>query len=119
MELDEKRAALQAAAETRKAELGMQADTVKFSAMQEIAEIKTLAAAQAAANAATGIRWLDAFRGVIRPGTAAIVVLFYVTTRGVEMYAVGVYGMNDFDRTILGSVLGWMFADRSIRHMKQ
>lgn len=106
-ELDSKRAASRAAEKQ-----------IEFNAKEEIEAWRALIQAQKDEAVMTGVRWLDAWRKAIRPGYATLFGVFYVSARGAEMYVNGVFGMNDFDEAIFGSILGFYFTDRALAKRK-
>ncbi len=57
-----------------------------------------------------GIYFVDAWNGVIRPSAATFVLLLWFTKVVVQGFV-----MDDWDRDISGVVLGFYFADRSLK----
>ncbi len=73
----------------------------------------------------TGIRWVDAWNGAIRPAVASVAlfawlgVVFYFAPSAIqgmgatEKTALGIM-MIEFSLSLVGSVLGWYFGARSL-----
>lgn len=57
----------------------------------------------------TGIQWVDAWNGAIRPLTATIAILLWVGA----LVAQG-FQMTEWDTSLVGVVIGFFFADRSL-----
>jgi hypothetical protein len=57
----------------------------------------------------TGVRWVDAWNGSIRPAAATIALCLWV-------FALASAGFitNDWDKELVGVILGFYFADRSL-----
>lgn len=62
-----------------------------------------------AAAIPTGVKWVDAWNGSIRPAAATVSLCLWV-------FALGKAGFitNDWDRELVGVILGFYFADRSL-----
>lgn len=56
-----------------------------------------------------GIAWVDAWNGCVRPSAATIALLLWLF----EIIAAG-FIMQDWDRELVGVILGFYFADRSL-----
>lgn len=91
------------------AELGVQ--TIRVQGEQTINAIEAEAWAGAVQQAAkpTGIWIVDVWNGVIRPLAASIAVFLWV----VALNAQG-WKMSDWDRELVGVILGFFFATRSL-----
>ena len=57
----------------------------------------------------TGILWVDAWNGIIRPLAATMVLVLWALKLGQQGFA-----MQDYDMEISGVVLGFFFADRGL-----
>lgn len=79
----------------------------------ELADIETLTTAMAATSRPSGIAWVDALNGSVRPVVTYTLLAFYVAYR---MRSGQPYDPNT-DGALLGSVLGFWFADRALRKM--
>jgi len=62
-----------------------------------------------AAAIPTGVKWVDAWNGSIRPAAATVAICLWV-------FALAKAGFitNDWDKELVGVVLGFYFADRSL-----
>ena len=62
-----------------------------------------------AASVPTGVKWVDAWNGSVRPAAATIALCLWV-------FALANAGFitNDWDRELVGVILGFYFADRSL-----
>ena len=62
-----------------------------------------------AAAIPTGVKWVDAWNGTIRPAAATVALCLWV-------FALAKAGFitNDWDRELVGVILGFYFADRSL-----
>jgi len=57
----------------------------------------------------TGVKWVDAWNGSIRPAAASIALMLWVLALANAGFSIG-----DWDRELVGVVLGFYFADRSL-----
>lgn len=89
------------------AELGVKTIQVQAEARAEELELQGWAAAVADAGKTTGIKWVDAWNGVIRPLCASIAVFLWVSA----LNAAG-WHMTDWDKELVGVILGFFFASR-------
>lgn len=91
------------------AELGVQ--TIRVQGEQDVArsEVDAWAAAVANAGKPSGIWLVDAWNGSIRPLAASISIFLWV----VALNANG-WKMTDWDRELVGVVLGFFFASRAL-----
>lgn len=91
------------------ADLGVK--TIQVQADADLSRLDASAFAQAVADVGkqTGIRWLDAWNGAVRPALATIaiaVVFFEVARNG--------WQLSDWDRELVGGILGIYIADRTL-----
>lgn len=89
------------------AELGVETIRVQGEQIANQTELQGWAAAVAAANKPTGIGWVDAWNGVIRPGAASIALFLWVNALNSQGWS-----MSEWDRELVGVVLGFFFASR-------
>lgn len=91
------------------AELGIKTIAVQADADAARLDAGAWAEAVAAVGRPSGIRWIDAWNGAIRPGLATLaigVVVAEVATAG--------FALGDWHREIVGGILGIYIADRSL-----
>ena len=62
-----------------------------------------------AAGVPTGIRWVDAWNGVIRPMTASLALMLWAWG-----FANGGFTMSEWDKDLVAVAIGFYFADRSL-----
>ncbi len=91
------------------ADLGVKVIEAKMESA--LSEVETTAWAQAVADVGkpTGIKFLDAWNGAIRPALATLamcVVLFEVVKNG--------FALSEWDRELVGAILGIYVADRHL-----
>jgi hypothetical protein len=108
-ELDEKRAARQDATIRLQAELGVKQLEVAGDAEVKKLEAAAFAEAMKSANVPTGVRWVDAWNGTIRPLSATIALTLWF----LELLKAA-FVLTDWDRNLIASILGYYFADRHI-----
>jgi hypothetical protein len=89
------------------AELGVKTIQVQADADVGKLEMEGWAAAVAQANKATGIFFVDVWNGSIRPLAASISIFLWV----VALNAQG-FKMGEWDRELVGVILGFFFASR-------
>lgn len=72
-------------------------------------EAEAFVAAIKAAAIPTGVKWVDAWNGSIRPAAATVALCLWV-------FALAQAGFitNDWDRELVGVILGFYFADRAL-----
>jgi hypothetical protein len=81
-----------------------------------------------AQGAPSGIKWVDALSASVRPIlTYWWAIGLYSTSKGIEIYiallaatpiaAIAPILVTDFDRAVIGSVVGFWFADRALRKL--
>jgi hypothetical protein len=91
------------------AELNVRQVEVQRDAAVASADADAFAEAMKNAFTPTGVQWVDAWNGVIRPAAATIVlVLWFAKLAGQG------FDMVEWDMDISGVVLGFYFADRSL-----
>lgn len=97
-------------AQRLQAELGTKTIGVKAEADVSVVEADAFREAMARAAVPTGIRWIDGWNGAIRPafGTAALALWLLMEHK--TGWAFGVWSMD-----LAGVVVGYFFADRSLR----
>lgn len=91
------------------AELGIQTIRVQAEAAIGQAEAQGWAAAVAAAQQPTGIFVVDVWNGVIRPLAASIAILLWVFALNEQGFK-----MSDWDKELVGVILGFFFASREL-----
>lgn len=89
------------------AELGVQTIRVQGEADANKAEIEGWAQAVATATKPSGILFVDFFNGIVRPTAASIAILLWVLALNSQGYKMG-----DWDRELVGAILGFYFATR-------
>lgn len=72
-------------------------------------ETEAFTEAMKRAHQPTGVRWVDAWNGAIRPAAATIALLLWTAKLAAQGFA-----MESYDQEITGAVLGFFFADRSL-----
>lgn len=94
-------------------QLGVEQIHVQSDADVSKLEADAFKEAMKVANQPTGIRWVDAWNGVIRPSTATIAIALWLLS---VLKAALV--ITEWDRNLIASVLGYYFADRHIGKAK-
>lgn len=91
------------------AELGIR--TIEAQAESNVLTAEAEAFTEAIKNAMkpTGIYWVDAWNGIIRPAAATLALTLWA----LKLYSQG-FVMQPYDTEITGVVLGFFFADRSL-----
>lgn len=91
------------------AELGVK--TIQVQADADIARTDAAGfyAAFESANKPTGIKFVDGWNGIIRPLCATIVIILW----GHAMKEAG-FALSDWDKELMGTVLGFFFASREL-----
>lgn len=92
-------------------ELGIKEIEVKSNADQAIEELRAWAVAVADVGKSTGIKWLDAWNGAVRPFLATLAILMVC----IEIVSLG-FAMTDWHRELFGAILGIFVADRSLKN---
>lgn len=72
-------------------------------------EADAFVAAMKDAMKPTGIVWVDAWNGIIRPAAASIALLLWCFALWKAGFLTG-----DWDKELMGAILGFYFADRSL-----
>ena len=93
------------------AELGIKTIEATATAAADKADADAFAQAVADVGKSTGIRWLDTWNGAIRPFLATIstiAILIELANHGLVL--------SDWDRDLVGAILGMYVADRSLTH---
>lgn len=93
------------------AEMGVKAITVKADADIGQAEAEAWASMVDATGKSTGIAWVDAWNGSIRPLIASLAVAAII----IELSHNG-WTLTDWDKEVFGGALGLFLADRSLAH---
>jgi len=107
-ELDAAQFERQQAAIKLQAELGIQTINVQRDADIAREDAEGFYAAQAAQRP-TGIGWVDAWNGMIRPLIATICVVLWVRAMNQAGFV-----LTEWDQQIIGTVFGWFFASREL-----
>lgn len=90
-------------------ELGIKEITVRAEAAVDEKEADAWLAAMANADRPSGVAWVDGWNKSIRPAAATIVLALWVSTLSVRDFVV-----TPWDLELMGAVLGFFFADRSL-----
>jgi hypothetical protein len=109
-DLDSAKASQQLEAMKTQSALGIQLAQVTAQTALDQSDADTFNSAIKLANASSGVRWVDAWNGTIRPAFATVVLILWV---GSLIVRHGV--LNDWDTSLMGSVAGFFFADRALR----
>lgn len=90
-------------------ELGIK--TIEAQAQAHIDQVEADAFTEAMKNAfkPTGITWVDAWNGTIRPAAATIVLALWCLKLNAQNFV-----MQDWDLSLAGVVLGFFFANRAL-----
>lgn len=90
-------------------ELGVKMVEVQKDAAIAAGELDAFSKAIEAAARPTGIKWVDAWNGAIRPSYATIALALWLVKVGAQGFT-----MDTFDSELLAVVAGFYFADRSL-----
>lgn len=92
------------------ADLGVKTIEIKAEGDVALEEARAFTAAQLAASKPTGIRWVDSWNASVRPAyaTVALVVWF------LALLQTG-FKPTDWDLSLMAVIVGFYFADRSLR----
>ncbi len=90
-------------------DLGIKEIEVRRDADVSRTEATAFAEALAASARATGVAWVDAWNGSIRPAFASVALCLWV----LKLSSIG-FKMDPFDLEMLGVIAGFYFADRSL-----
>lgn len=93
-------------------ELGVKMVEVQKDAAIAAGELDAFSKAIEAAARPTGIKWVDAWNGAIRPSYATVALALWL----VKVAAQG-FKMDAFDAELLAVISGFYFADRSLGKM--
>ena len=91
------------------AELGIKTIEAQAESNVMTAEAEAFANAMKEAFKPTGIYWVDAWNGIIRPAAATLALILWTLKLANQGFA-----MQAYDMEITGVVLGFFFADRSL-----
>lgn len=95
------------------ATLGIKTIEAQSEAAIDKVEADAFGAAVAAAMKPTGVVWVDAWNGIIRPLAASICLILWVFA----MSQAG-FKMSDWDKELVGVILGFWFASRVLSRGK-
>lgn len=97
--------------EAIKVQAGLGVQTIRVQAEADVGKLETegWAAAVRQAMQPTGIAWVDAWNGIIRPLAASIAILLWVLALNTQGWK-----MSAWDRELVGVVLGFFFASREL-----
>lgn len=106
-ELESARSASEMAKIKLQADLGIKEITIRSDAKEREAMGDAFIEAVKAAGTRTGIGWVDAWNGIIRPAGASVSLAIWVGT----MVAAGLL-LSDFDKAMIAAFLGVFVGDR-------
>lgn len=109
-DLDIQRSTQQMASLRLQSELGIKTVQVQADAADRTADAEAFAAAIKQAAQPTGIRWVDAWNASVRPAVASVCIVLWVLALYQRSWVMIAW---DFDLT--ASVMGFYFADRTLR----
>lgn len=109
-DLDSARAGQQLAAMAAQSAAGIQTIREQSAAAMSVADADAFTAGIKAAAAPTGVKWVDAWNGAVRPAYATVALLIWIGLLCKEGFVASVW-----DLELMGSVAGFFFADRSLR----
>lgn len=112
--LDDKAAERTAAAIRLQAELGVKTIEVQRDADVMKAEAEAFANAMKQAMLPTGIPWVDAWNGSVRPAYATVALALWALKLMSQKFV-----MDEFDVGLVAVIAGFFFADRSLRRMSK
>ena len=108
-EMDDKRHKQAIEMQKELASLGIKTIEAQAEAVESAKELDAYITRVKGVEAKTGIRWLDAWRGMIQPMLASVAIFLWVlalTEQG--------FKMTDWDREIVGAILGVYLANRHL-----
>ncbi len=108
-DLDEKRHQQTLALQKQIADLGIKTIEAKAEAIENEKELDAFAERVRNVEAKTGIKWLDAWRGMIQPLLASVAIFLWVLALSEQGFK-----MTDWDREIVGAILGVYLANRHL-----
>lgn len=91
------------------AELGVKTIQVQADADLARTDADAFVAAMKTAQVPTGVKWVDAWNGVIRPAFATVVLMLWVRALGAHGWV-----LVAWDLEMMGSIAGFFFADRML-----
>jgi len=95
-----------------KVQHSMGIQTIQVQAEADIARIDAEShnrSAEAAITHKSGVLWVDGWNAAIRPAAATIVILLWVLALNRAGFV-----MSDFDKELVGVILGFFFANRAL-----
>ena len=107
--IDDKRADREAKQMQLAHTLGLEVVEVKRDADVAVEEAKAFAEAMRTLQAPTGVAWVDAWNGAVRPAWATVALLLWV-----GKLSVAGFHMDPWDVEMVSAVAGFFFADRSL-----
>jgi hypothetical protein len=90
-------------------ELGIKTIEAQAQAAMDQADADAFTEAMKNAFKPTGISWVDAWNGTIRPAAATIVLVLWCLKLNAQSFV-----MQDWDLSLAGVVLGFFFANRAL-----
>jgi len=93
------------------ADLGMREIVVKSQADQDVADANSFVEAMKTVNQPTGTKWVDAWNASVRPAYASIALVLWVFQLYEQQWV-----MAAFDLELFAAIVGFYFADRSLRN---
>lgn len=98
--------------EAVKVQAALQIQTVQVQSQAAVdqTDAEAFKAAVAAANTKSGVAWVDAWNGCVRPAFATVALILWVGVMARQDFK-----PSDWDLELIGSVAGFFFADRSLR----
>lgn len=92
------------------AQLGVKTIEVQRDRDVAVAEADAFRSAVAEAMKPTGIAWVDAWNAAVRPAFASVALLLWALALWRQGWA-----LTEWDQALMGVVIGFFFADRSLR----
>lgn len=89
--------------------MGLEVVEVKRDAEVAVLEAKAFSEAMKVLQAPTGVAWVDAWNGTVRPAWATVALLLWV-----GKLSVAGFHMDPWDVEMVSAVAGFFFADRSL-----
>ncbi len=111
--LDDATATRAQAAIKQQAELGIKTIGVQADADVSRVEAEAFQAAMARAAQPTGIKWVDAWNGIIRPAYASCALALWLWFELSHM-SLNAWVITPWSLDLIGTVAGFYFADRSL-----
>ena len=90
-------------------ELGLKTVEVQAQTVIDKGDADAFTAAVSRSFTPSGITWVDAWNGIIRPAAATIVLFLWVAKLASQGFI-----MQDYDQELSGVVLGFFFANRAL-----